>query len=291
MADADYQRLGAACHCDSGSLFRLASQKRGDLSDRQRRYAAARARGIGQTQAAIEAGYAKASANVAGSKLAKHAGVMAAIAAARVGQPQEPPKCHCGEPLKLRSGRGAQQKYCGKSCRPSFRPLTVKPVIACIDCGAAVTTKSASLVRCGKCRAARTLRSERVCAANGCDVKFFASAASKRKFCGLGCNTAFHNAKTATTLLEQKCSNCGVDFLGVYRKGTCSDSCSREARSKATAKWAAELPLKIHVCRVCSTQYTSTAKQSRHCSNACKLRAFKERNGVYAERATRALER
>lgn len=61
------------------------------LTDRQKRYAAARAEGMGPSQAAREAGYAPDSAKNAAAKLEKHDGVQAAIAAAKASQPGEDP--------------------------------------------------------------------------------------------------------------------------------------------------------------------------------------------------------
>jgi hypothetical protein len=61
------------------------------LTTRQKAYALARAKGMGQAQAAREAGYAAGSAKNAAAKLEKHAGVMAAIAAAKADQPPEQP--------------------------------------------------------------------------------------------------------------------------------------------------------------------------------------------------------
>jgi hypothetical protein len=53
------------------------------LTDRQRRYAEGRSRGLGQERAAIEAGYAEASAKVSASRMERDPAVRAAIESAR----------------------------------------------------------------------------------------------------------------------------------------------------------------------------------------------------------------
>lgn len=111
------------------------------------------------------------------------------------------------------------------------------------------------------------------------------------KFCGAACRIRHGNAKAASARMPRQCISCGAAFFGHARKLTCCVACTRGVqRAASLAKEMARTTVK-HQCRVCRTEYESTAKTSSLCSNACKLRAFKERNGVYAERATRALER
>lgn len=111
------------------------------------------------------------------------------------------------------------------------------------------------------------------------------------KYCGRACNIKAGNKRASEKRVQRKCINCGGAFLGHARKLVCGSACKVAVQRKASSAQHLSKATHRHTCRVCSAEYESTAEKSSLCSNACKMRAFKERNGVYAERATRALER